>query len=90
MEHYSGEEHGVSWELDKCGIEIHIKVKQIDTGLTESTIYHCSHAPVFGYDIDDVAGMEQMLENLISKYATDGYKPRKWNRECGGFKQNEA
>lgn len=90
MEHYSGEEHGVSWELDKCGIEIHIKVKQINTDIAESVIYHCSHAPVFGYDIDDVAGMEQALENLIAKYATDGYKAQKWNRNYGGFEEDEV
>lgn len=32
------------------------------------------YRPIFGYDVSDNANVEKILDDLIVKYANDGYK----------------
>ena len=36
-------------------------------------MYNCTHRPIFDYDVEDSANVEKILDELIMKYADDGY-----------------
>lgn len=70
-----GTEHGIEWEIDATKFDpILIIAKKTKTGEEERVIYQCQHKPIFGYDVDDVQAVEQILDDLIVKYADDGYQ----------------
>lgn len=70
----TGTEHGVEWKIDSSKFDpIVITVKSLSTGEEESKVYYCQHRPIFGYDVEDNANVEKILDELISKYADDGY-----------------
>lgn len=69
-----GKEHGVEWKIDNSKFqEIIICVKSLTTGEEETKVYKCLHNPIFGYDVADNANIEKILDDLIIKYANDGY-----------------
>lgn len=70
-----GTEHGVEWEIDSTQFDpIIISVKSTKTGKEEKIIYQCIYRPIFGHDMDDVRAVEKILDDLIVKYADDGYR----------------
>lgn len=69
-----GTEHGVQWEVDKTKFDpIIITVKSLTTNQKETVVYNCEYKPIFGYDVLDNANVEKILDDLIVKYANDGY-----------------
>lgn len=70
----TGTEHGVEWKVDKSKFDpIIISVKSLTTGEEETEVYNCMYRPIFGYDVGDSENMEKILDDLIIKYANDGY-----------------
>lgn len=70
----TGTEHGVEWKVDESKFDpVIIYVKSIETGKEETKVYNCVYRPIFGYDVGDVANIEKILNDLIIKYANDGY-----------------
>ena len=70
-----GTEHGVEWEIDATKFDpVIISVKSIKTGKEEKEIYKCQYKPIFGYDVCDTQEVNKILDDLIVKYADDGYK----------------
>lgn len=71
----TGTEHGVEWKIDSSKFDpVIISVKELSTGNEEIKHYNCEHRPIFGYDVSDVANINKILDDLIVKYANDGYK----------------
>lgn len=71
----TGTEHGVEWKIDSSKFDpVIISVKSLTTGEEETKVYNCQHRPIFGYDVADNANIEKILDDLIIKYANDGYK----------------
>ena len=68
---YEGEERGVKWTVDtKTKVNpVTITVKS-DKG-EETCIYNCQYEPIFGYDVSDVNDIENLLDELINKYAIE-------------------
>ena len=74
-----GTEHGVEWKIDSTKLDpVIISVKSLTAGKEETAVYNCNYCPIFGYDVSDVAGVEKVLDNLIVKYANDGYKGKEF------------
>lgn len=70
----TGTEHGVEWKIDSLKFDpIVITVKSLSNGEEETKVYNCQHRPLFGYDVEDNANVEKILDELIIKYADDGY-----------------
>lgn len=71
----TGTERGVEWKIDSSKFDpVIISVKSLTTGEEETKVYNCQHRPIFGYDVADKANIEKILDDLIIKYANDGYK----------------
>lgn len=71
----AGTEHGVEWKIDSLKFDpVIISAKSLTTGEEETKVYNCQHRPIFGYDVEDNANIEKILDDLIIKYANDGYK----------------
>lgn len=74
----AGTEHGVEWKIDSSKFDpIIISVKSLATGQGETREYNCTRKPIFGYDVEDTANVEKILDELIAKYADDGYGKEK-------------
>lgn len=70
----TGIEHGVEWKIDSSKFDpVVISVKSLTTGEEETKVYNCQYRPIFGYDVADNANIEKILDDLIVKYANDGY-----------------
>lgn len=70
----TGTEHGVEWKIDSSKFDpVVITVKSLTTGEEETKVYNCQYIPIFGYDVADNASIEKILDDLIVKYANDGY-----------------
>lgn len=71
----TGTEHGVEWKIDSSKFDpVIITVKSLATGEEETKVYNRQYRPIFGYDVADNANIEKILDDLIIKYANDGYK----------------
>lgn len=70
----AGTEHGVEWKIDSSKYDtIIVSVKSLAIGEGETREYKCTRKPIFGYDVEDTANVEKILDELIAKYADDGY-----------------
>lgn len=67
---YNGNERGVTWTVDTKKVNpVTITVKS-DKG-EETCMYNCQYEPIFGYDVSDVNDIENLLDELINKYAIE-------------------
>lgn len=65
-----GTEKGVEWSVDTTKADpIIITVKS--TKGEKAVSINCFHRPIFGYDVDDMRRIEEMLDELINEYATE-------------------
>lgn len=69
----TGSEHGVGWIIDNTQYRDIILVSVIGEKGNESKIYKCRFKHTLGYSKYDITAVEVMLDELIAKYATDGY-----------------
>ena len=74
MKTNTGTEHGIKWETEWNGENIRITVSTEDGRKTETRYYSCKYPVVCGYDVYDCNKVEEMLDEMIVKYANDGYK----------------
>ena len=70
----TGTEHGIKWKTEWDGENIRITVSTEDGRKTETRYYNCKYPVVCGYDVYDCNKVEEMLDEMIVKYANDGYK----------------
>ena len=60
-----GEENDIKWEVDASRYDpIIIKVWNVKTGAKREEVYNCMHAPIFGYDMDEV---NKLLDRMIKE-----------------------
>lgn len=68
MEIQSGVEGIIEWKVDSSRYDpIVVSAKNLVNGKTMTEIYPCKHNPVFGYDIEDVAEIDKILEKMIKE-----------------------
>ncbi|KTS84471.1 hypothetical protein NS115_03845 [Paenibacillus jamilae] len=61
-----GEENGVNWSVvHEGGRNFIITVGKI------SEIYHCAYEPIFGLDVDDVAGINRVVDRLFDELSPE-------------------
>ena len=66
----SGEERGVVWRVDTLSYDP-ILVTVTSAKGSKTVEVKCWHKPIFGYDIDDLQRVEEVLDRLINEYATE-------------------
>lgn len=74
MKTNTGTEHGIKWQIEWNGENIRITVSTEDGSKTETRYYNCKYPVVCGYDVHDCNKVEEVLDEMIVKYANDGYK----------------
>lgn len=65
----TGFENGVEWKVDDSQFNpIIIEAKSSKGERRE--VYQCWHEPIFGYDVDDTANVNRILDRFIKELAT--------------------
>lgn len=62
------EKSGLRWTVDElAGDDIPIKIYDKDGNVLADYLYKCTHRPIFGLDVDDVAQINKMLNQLLKE-----------------------
>lgn len=60
------EKSGLRWAIDElAGDNIPIKIYDKDGNVMMNYLYKCIHRPIFGLDVDDVALINETLDQLL-------------------------
>ena len=60
------EKSGLRWAVDeRAGDIIPIKIYDKDGNVMMNYLYRCMHRPIFGLDVDDIAQINEILDQLL-------------------------
>lgn len=62
------EPSGLRWTIDElAGDDIPIKIYDKDGKVLVEYLYKCTHRPIFGLDVDDIAEINKILDQLLKE-----------------------